>query len=170
MSKTLSGRRLPVFLLLSLMVNMLLVGILAGQFLAERERGGARLAGPPPAEARLVRSLLQTLDAPDRAELRRAFGEVLRGNRDLIRERRQARRDMAAALGADPFRADELRAAFARMRTADAALQQSVQSALADQMAQLSPHQRRALSDLLSERFDRHHRGGGRRRGPRPTE
>lgn len=157
------SRTLPALLIASLMVNMLLVGMLAGQFLAgsgpHHASGGSP---PPPAEARMASSLLATLDTEDRARVTRVFREAMRGNRGAMAERHKARRGIAEALRAEPFDSAEMKAAFARLREADAVLQKSIQDTLADEMAQLSPEQRAALAELLQRRFAGQPRRGGR--------
>ena len=173
MSTDKAARKLPVILILSLMANMLLVGILAGQFIAGSKPAPPGTGGPPPpAEARIAAGLLSTLDDADRRQVRRAFGEALSGNRELIRERHLARRHVAETLSQEPFDSETMQAAFARMRAADAALQERIQVALADQMAELSPQQRAALSELLQSRFAGHRRHGRRwrERGPEPAQ
>lgn len=162
------SRTLPVLLILSLLVNMLLIGILVGQALAGSGPRDMPADGPPPpVEARMALSLLSTLDDEDRRKVARVFREAMRGNRAQMVERHQARRAITQALSAEPFDTAQMQAAFARLRKADAALQEGIQDTLAEEMAQLSPDQRAALAELLQRKFAGHRHRGRHRQGRR---
>lgn len=145
------GRGLRIALAVSVALNLAVVGVVAGALW--RMDGDGR---PPSA----VRDLgfgpfAGALTDEDRRELRRAF----LGRAPDLRETRTAmRQDMAAvlaALRADPFSTDGLRAALDRAtaRTVDRlALGQDL---IFDRISAMSPEARRAFADRLEQGLSR---------------
>lgn len=157
------GGRINWLLTASLMLNTLLVGLFIGQALSG-DRHAPHRAGmrgpPPPAEARIAAGVLESVDPAQRADIRRAFVAALREARPGLIGRRQAQRELRAAMVADPFDPGRLEAAFATLSERDAAMQQAVQAALVEQFGTLSLEQRRSVV----EAFEKERRGQGRRR------
>lgn len=163
MSETLK-RRLPAFLIGSVILNSLLIGLLIG--------GGLRGQGstpPPPdrGESALVRSLERSLPEDERANVRDAMREAYRATRNERRTLRQARRALREALAADPYDKVIVEKAFQTIRQAEAASIQGLHEELARQFERLSPDQRAALARSMDHPLRRDHHGDGRgeRRG-----
>ena len=161
MSMTGEPRRQAWLLTLSLMVNMLLVGLIGGHVIA----GGAEpelAQRPVPGDMRLARGIVAAAPPEDRARIRQALRTAFGQARPLHAERRAARRAVGAAVRKEPYDPEATLAAFARLRDADARLHAAIQAALVDQLGDLTPQQRRALGDALES--DHHPRRPGHRR------
>jgi len=152
------GRGLRVALMLSVMLNLLVVGVLAGGALRGPHGGPPGLPGQPD-----IRALWRALPAEARADLRdmgreRGFpGERMPRP---SREERRARADeinagILAALRAEPFDA----AAFSRLidgdREALARRLDAAREAFAAEVAALSPAERQAMAERLQEYWSR---------------
>lgn len=154
MSETATApRRTPWWLIASVLLNCLLIGVLVGGRIAERR---AAPETPPAAahhrgEMRLARGLLATLPEADRREVGRIFFTSMAANRDLFEARRDARSALGEALALDPYDETAVRSALDSLQAADRNLQAALQDTLADQLAQLSPEQRRALGEMITE-------------------
>ena len=145
-------RGLRLALLASLMVNVLVIGVLAG--------GAVRMHGaePPPQRQPDIRSLLRAM--PD--EARRALRQPMRDESDRTpRESREERRAQAAAtndrilqaLRSEPF--DQ--AAFVSLLQGDREAMQrridTANAAFARQLETLDSAERRAMADRLEEEW-----------------
>ena len=162
MSQAPTPRRASLWLLASLMVNMLLIGLFAGHLLGGKGgRQDARSGPPPPGEAQIARSLVMTLDEDDRPAMRAALRSAMGGNRGSIRQMREARSKLASALRAEPYDAGAVASAFERMRSEELRFKTAFQEALAAQLETLTPQQRQALAERLEMR--RAHQRRGRR-------
>lgn len=137
---------LPVLLIVSLMANMLLVGLIAGSALARRDA-----PDPPSAHAqiRLPEGMQQSASPEDRRAVRRAFTRAWMAARPLRAEQRAARRAVGEAILAEPYDAAALETAFERLRAADVALDAAIQAELARQLETLTSEQRLALAISL---------------------
>ena len=150
MSEETSERRRWVtpLLAVSLVFNMLIVGIVAGFLLANSGDRGGRLDGP-------TRSLVGTpfiraLEPEDRRalalEIRRDDAR-LRENRSALRARFEALLD---ALNADPFDPEAVRAILREQRDIALRRQNIGEALLVDQLQKLSPDERAAYADRLA--------------------
>lgn len=166
-----SESRLPVWLIASLLVNMLLIGLFVGGLIA----GGPVGRDHPPRldEGEIARTIVRAAPEAERAEIRGAFRSTWAETRQLRKDRRTAQRRVNEAMIAEPYSAEEMQSAFAAMRDADAALQSRIQTLLADRLGALEPDQRRALADAMQRR-DRRGRGhsgpGSFEKRPPPEE
>lgn len=141
-------RRVTPLLAVSLVFNMLIVGIVAGFLLANSGDRGGRLDGP-------TRSLVGTpfiraLEPEDRRalalEIRRDDAR-LRENRSALRARFEALLD---ALNADPFDPEAVRAILREQRDIALRRQNIGEALLVDQLQKLSPDERAAYADRLA--------------------
>ncbi len=155
-----SKSRLPVWLIVSLLVNMLLAGLFVGHMLAGRPGQGDH---PPRLnEGEIARTIVRAAPDSERAEIRRAFRSTWAETRQLRKDRKEARRRVNEAMVAEDYNVEEMQSAFAAMRDADAALQSQIQTLLANRLGALEPEQRR----VLAEAIQRHDRRGPGHRGP----
>lgn len=154
--------RLPIWLIASLMANALLVGLLIGGGL------GQKRAGPPVngggGEQALIRGIDQSVPEDQRKAVRQAFRRAFADTRQERIRLREAQRDLARRLSADPYDAEAVRNGFEEMRNADAAMKARMHDVLADQFGGLSAEQRRAVI----ENFNRRPRARRGRDGDRP--
>lgn len=147
-----------IALLVSLALNLLLIGAAVGIGLGEWRRGGERIARAPN-----MRAVMESLP-PERAEQVR--GQVIgawRAARDQRREARAARLELVRIASADAYDKAAVQAAFARLRTADAAVAERFHDVVAEAMAGMSGEERRQMLRRLAAR--RLEAG----RGPRPA-
>lgn len=162
--------KVPVWLVVSLIVNALLIGVLIGGGLGQRK------AGPPPGgvgggEQALIRGIDQSLPDDQRRIVRRAFRQAFAESREQRIAVRDARRRLGQLLAAETYDADAVRESFRALREADAAMRAQMQDVLAEQFGTLTAAQRRAIIEDLNRRSRR--RGGpdgDRRRPPPPRD
>lgn len=145
------------WLIASVLLNMLLIGIIAG--LIVRGDDSARATGPgQPGTERPF------FDASP--EDRRAVGRLLREGfqnvKPLRESQRQKRRELAKLLGTETYDAEAVKTLLAEMRASDEAVTAKIHSLIEPQLADLTPTQRKIVADALT-------RGPGRvgRRGER---
>lgn len=143
------GRGLRIALAVSLALNLAVAGAVVG----------ALLHGPPGTPA-MVRDLgfgpfAAALTEGDRRALREAF---LARRPDLRTARREMREDLAAvvaALRADPFRPEDVRAAMDRGASRTAELLTVGRTLLIDHILAMTPEARRAMADRLDGALQR---------------
>lgn len=147
-----SEQRFPwrTLLLVSVAVNLLVVGAVAGAYGAgvrlERQAPGAvvdRMPGP----RAFMGALPEAQRAQVRAELVASWGE----SRELRRAAVQARRDAFDAASAEPYDAERVRAAFARLRAADQAAIGVFHDNIVDAFGKMTPEERRGALEALRQ-------------------
>ena len=142
----------PVILLVSLAINLVLIGLFAGSMLnrTPHDRPPARHGG-----------LAERADVSP--EVRRAVGDALRSARSAAPEARQrnvdARSALYGVLTADVFDPNAARAAFGVMRDAETAFQMETQESLIQAMSEMSAVERASIARRLTRQ-----RGGPPRR------
>lgn len=127
-------------LLISVAINLLIVGVVLGRLGAPR--------GEPPPAAWAARELRPDTRNLVREQMRKQLPEV----RPLRREMREAQRAVRMAATAEDFDPAMLRDAFARLREAGNSYQQFIHESLADVAASLPPPEREALVRAALER------------------
>lgn len=159
-----SKLRLPIWLIVSLLANALLIGLLIGGGL------GQKRAGPPVpgggSEQALMRGLDQAVPSDQRRVVRQAFRRAFADTRDERLKLRDARRDLGRLLAADPYDAKAVAEGFQAMRDAEAAMKAGMHNVLAEQFGALSAEQRQALIRDFNRRSNRPGPGGRRGEGP----
>ncbi|MBJ3761428.1 periplasmic heavy metal sensor [Maribius pontilimi] len=135
--------RWRTILVLSLGLNLLVLGLVAGAWLDRRAHPSVR-----------AEPLIWALPDADRAAIRAQLPRPDRG------ERRRRFRELIAALGAEPFDPAAARAALTRQRELGQARAARAEDALVDRLGQMSPEARAAYAQRLADRV----RNGARRR------
>jgi uncharacterized membrane protein len=143
-----SGFPWRTLLFLSVALNLLVIGAIAGAFGAgvrlQREVGDAvvaRMPGP--------RAFLAALPPETREIMRRELADSWGESRELRRAALQARRDAFAAASAEPYDAERVRAAFAQLREADQRAIGVFHDNVVEAFARLTPEQRSEAMDAL---------------------
>ena len=159
--------KLPIWLVVSLIVNALLIGVLIGGGLGQRK------AGPPPggpggSEQALIRGIDQSLPDGERQLVRRAFRQAFAESREQRVAVRDARQRLGRLLAADSYDTDAVRESFRQLREADSAMRGKIQDVLAEQFGALTAAQRRAIIEDLNRRGRRRAGPEDDRRGPPP--
>ena len=137
-------------LFISLAFNLLVIGAAVGAHFAgvriERAAPGApvqRMPGP--------RAFMAALPPETRAKIQADFVAGLAATRPLRQTARQAHLDAFEAARTEPYDVERVRAAFSRMRVADAAVAASFQDQIARSFANLSADERHAALDALRD-------------------
>lgn len=140
-----SPRKLPFWLIVSILVNMLLIGLIAGVFLKRDARhmdDHPMGMGPEPAMEGLA-------NTADRRQVHRLMRAAMQNASDEAIARHEARRRLAATLSADPYDAAAVREAFSDLRMADNALMQKLHANLEGELATLNARQRLAIARAI---------------------
>lgn len=124
--------------IVSLAVNLLIVGAAVGFFMSRFPRGGPDFRGGPPMQERGLRSLPEN----ERRDLARALTGAWESAGDLRRAARDAREGARAVVAKEPYDEAAVRKALADMRAADSAVLAHYQDALAASLSTLSAEQR----------------------------
>ena len=135
-------------LFVSVALNLLVIGAVAGAWSAgvrlQREVGDAvvtRMPGP--------RAFLAALPPETREIMRRELTDSWTESRQLRQAAQQARRDAFEAAATEPYDAERVRAAFARLREADQRAIGVFHDNVIEALARLTPEQRREAMDAL---------------------
>lgn len=146
---------LRIVLFVSLALNLMVVGIIAGHVLRD---------APPrkvPRVDRIEGPMTFALSHEDRRAIGRALRDEYRQNRPTRQQMMQEYKGMVTALRADPFRPEQLEEAFQRQRNAANDRVEVGQRLLMDHLKSMSAEERHAFADRLEE---------GLRRGPPQKE
>ena len=154
-----SPRRISFWMTMSLLFNLLLLGLVVGMLVRQIPDRGRQAERP-----RFAQDI-----AP---ETRRAmFGLMRESYRDSRSERdvrNQARIELADALKAEPFDPERVRTAFAKLRAADESVHAATHAAMIARLEALPTEQREAMADLLARGPERGERN--RRNSPPPKD
>jgi uncharacterized membrane protein len=148
-------RRFPFWLTLSVLGNLVLIGLLAGIFLntppgPDRDRGGP--GGPPGFE----------LSQKDREGVRELMRASVDAGREALRARRAAERGLADALRAEPYDEAAARAALSALREADRIARDTVADRMFDGLDELNPNQRALVARIMSGNMEKRGKAGER--------
>jgi uncharacterized membrane protein len=145
-----SRRWLTAFLFLSLVANVFLGGLLAGRFLHHGDWFGSQptyVQQMGPFAGHALQRLLEPLDDSDR----QIVLDSVKGHADefmqINREIRDQRKVVAQLLKADNYDRKALNDAFAELRRRTDSMQETLQAAVGDAVAKLSPAARKQLED-----------------------
>jgi len=147
-------RKWPLVLIVSLMANMVLVGLLAGFLI---QAGPKRGLDVPPRE----RISWGDRDDGSREAMRRVFKEAFKASAEERMARATSRQQLAEAVTADPYDAEAVREAFRNLRSTDDAVNEATHEAMVNLFASMTMEERQHMARIL-ERGPRDH--GGRRK------
>lgn len=153
------GRGLRIALLVSLALNLMVVGVVAGGI------ASGRIGGDKPARVGLdLGPLARMLEPEDRRAIGRSIRETATLRPLSPRQRRADLAEIADLLRADPFDAAAMEEAMTRQRRAASQVITAAQSALLDRLDGMPLEQRQAYADRLDAEISQI-RGGGPRGG-----
>ena len=144
---TLPTTRLKTVLIVSLVLNIFLLGAIAGG----TYRWVAKQKADVVAQQRGLRFAAAELPQARRDQLREALRQTRRDSLPLIINARAGRLDVVQALAAPQFDRAALDAALARTREADMAVRARVEATVADFANALTPDERLKLVDALQQ-------------------
>ena len=145
-----SPRRRPLWLIVSLMANMILVGLLAGVLLQAGPKG-------KPLDRPAERISWGSREDGSHDAMRRVFREAFRASAEERAARADVRNRLAEAVSADPYDADAVRETFRELRGADDSVNEATHEAMVNLFATMSVEERHNMAEIL-------------RRGPRDHE
>jgi uncharacterized membrane protein len=140
------ARWLKPLLIVSLGVNLAVIGLVLGAYVGGNFPGGGSFAGP-----RGLRPYIQAMPEDDRAELRQRFEASKKARRRAQAEMNRAWKDVETALLAVPFDADALARAFRNQTESLIGLAKTGQGALLVQITAMSDADRAAYARQLAE-------------------
>lgn len=148
-------RRTPLWLravlFVSLALNLLVIGTVAGHVLLDEPKGKV------PRVDRMEAPMTFALSQDDRRAIGKALRKEYRDNRPSREEIMAEYEGVITALRADPFRPEMVEEAFRRQRAAASDRIEIGQKLLMDRLTAMTPDERHAFADRLEE---------GLRRGP----
>jgi len=139
-------RRFPFWLTLSVLGNLVMIGLIAGILLKGPYKAGSDK--PPP------RPGVELSDA-DKQVVRELMHESFEAGREAMDVRRNAERKLAEVLGAETYDEAEARAALAALRDADMAARSIVTDRMFEGLDDLSPEQRALVGKIMAGNIDR---------------
>lgn len=149
-------------LIVSLSLNLLFIGLVAGRMLTQDDRGGRQ---------RIFTGAIEKLmqDLPEAKRLH--AGELLKKHRETVktarRDLREARRNAREAVLTEPFDEAKVSAALARFREIRSVSHQSMHDMMLGLMKELNLEERKKLLSYIREGFRK--RRGRWRRGESST-
>jgi uncharacterized membrane protein len=151
----LEGRWVGWVLIVSLALNLFLVGVVGVRYWREHVR-------PPPDRVAMgpFGRLTQGLPESGRAKFKEAMDSRREQMREQGREFRRARGEAMQALAAEPFDRVKVDAAFAEARRRADTMSAIMQGAMIEASAQLTSDERKAFRDRLAERERERERRG----------
>lgn len=141
-------RRFSFWLTLSVLGNLVLIGLLAGIFLntppgPDRDRGGP---GEPAGFE---------LSQQDREGVRELMRASFDAGGEALRARRAAERSLAEALRAEPYDEAAARAALLTLREADRIARDTVADRIFDGLDELNPNQRALVARIMAGNMEK---------------
>ncbi len=156
--------RFRLLLIVSLAANLFLGGVFAGGFIEAWRQDPEPSHGRPPPFRLHMGGMLERLPEDARGQAHDVMERHRGRMRGSVGEMRQARREVAAALAAEPFEPNRLETALAELRRRGGAAQAAMHGAMAELAGDLGPEARRALAEGLAHR--RHRQPRHRRPSP----
>lgn len=139
-------RRFPFLLTVSVLGNLVLLGLIAGIFLKAPQRGGERHGPDRPGFE---------LSQEDREAVRNLMRESFEAGRDALEARRVQERRLAEVLKAEPYDEAAARAALADLREADKVARDIVADRMFEGLDELSPDQRELVAKLMAGNLEK---------------
>lgn len=141
-------RRFSFWLTLSVLCNLVLIGLLAGIFL-NTPSGPVWDRGRPGEPAGFE------LSQQDREGVRELMRASFDAGREALRARRAAERSLADALRAEPYDEAAARAALSRLREADRIARDTVADRIFDGLDELNPTQRALVARIIAGNMEK---------------
>lgn len=149
------ARRFPFLLTLSVLGNLVLLGLLAGIFLKGPHKGyGDRDRGPDKPGIELSKE--------DREAVRELMHASFEAGREAVEVRRGAEKTLAEVLRAEPYNEEAARTALNNLRDADKQARDIVADRMIDGLDELSAEQRALVAKLMTGNMDRRGKRGER--------
>ena len=139
-------RRFPFWLTLSVLGNLVLLGLLAGIFLNAPK--------PPRHDGKGDRPHIALSDE-ERQAVRQLMRESFEAARPAMEIRREAERALAETLKSEPYNAEAARAALDHLRETDRTAREIVGNHMFDRLDTLSPEQREVIAMIIAGNIEK---------------
>ncbi len=142
------SRRLQILLIVSLALNVFVLGALVSRVLVHKRAETVAMTGFNPGRGHLRQAVMQ-LEPDHRRTLRRMLGEAMREMKEQGETARAARIEAARLLGAERLDRAALEAELERARAAEQAIRVRIEAGVVEFAASLPADQRIVLVDAL---------------------
>ncbi len=155
-------------LLVSLIINLFLLGMIATALIFHRPPPGDEFGPVPSPFFRMLQKDMGGRRPDDRAVVRSIMIQQFPIIRPYIVKIEIARRDLAQAIGATPYDPAKVSAAFERVDQAQAEMIRATRDAMVQGFGKLDPAQRERLAETMRKQAERRITNKGSEDGPPP--
>ncbi|HEY4343747.1 MAG TPA: periplasmic heavy metal sensor [Parvibaculum sp.] len=148
-------------LLISLIINLFLVGMMATAMIAHRPGKHMDFRSPPPSFFGMIKRGAADLPPGDRAAMRDIMLQQFPIIRPYFIKIDTARRELAGVIATNPYDPVRVAAAFAKVDTAQAEMVKATRDAMIEGFGKMSNEQRARLADAMRKQADRRLKGPG---------
>ncbi|MCE9650532.1 MAG: periplasmic heavy metal sensor [Parvibaculum sp.] len=152
-------------LLISLIINLFLVGMIATAMISHRGGPRGEFRSPPQPFFGMMRRGAADLPAGDRAAMRDIMMQQFPIIKPYFVKIDTARRNLADVIAATPYDPAKVAAAFARIDSAQAEMVKATREAMIQGFGKMSDEQRIRLADAMRKQADKRLKGPGRMDG-----
>lgn len=142
-------------LLISLAVNVFLVGLIVTTMIVHRPGEHADLRSPPHSFFGMMKRGAADLPPGDRAAMRNIMVKQFPIIRPYFTKIDLARRDLAGAIAANPYDPEKVGAAFAKLDAVQAEMVRATRDAMIQGFGKMNDEQRARLADAMRKQTDR---------------
>jgi len=159
-------------LLISLVINLFLLGMIATAVIFHRPPPGSEFGPVPSPFFRMLQKGFAAQRPDDRAVVRNIMIGQFPIIRPYIVKIEIARRDLAEAIGETPYDPAKVSAAFDKIDQAQAEMIRATRAAMVEGFGKLDPEQRARLAETMRKQAERRisHKGGEDGPPPPPEE
>ncbi len=147
------NRHLKIFFTLSLLLNITLIGVVAGAAYKRWDDDGPRFS--------------ESRDPQFNHKMAKSMMEARKGQEPLFKEMRAAKGEINKVLAADMFDEAAFHAASEKMYAAQAAMFKARNEAMLNMAKDMSAEERKELAAHMKAMSERHEKHGGKREGAR---
>ncbi len=142
-------------LLISMVLNVFLIGMIATAMIVHRPGKHADFRSPPPSFFGMMKRGAADLPPGDRAAMRDIMVQQFPIIRPYFTKIDLARRDLADVIAANPYDSEKVGAAFAKVDAVQAEMVRATRNAMIQGFGKMSNDQRARLADAMRKQADR---------------
>lgn len=142
-------------LLVSLVINLFLLGLIATAIVSHRDEKRMEFRGPPQPFFGMMRRGAADLPPDDRAAIRDIMVQQFPIIRPYFARIDMARKDLAATIGTTPYDPQKVAEAFAKIDTAQSEMVKATREAMIRGFGKMTDEQRARLADAMRKQAER---------------